>query len=49
MMGVQIASRDSQLFTEIPVTQIQILFLHLAVVYAGRADAVGVNQTEDVL
>lgn len=49
MVGAQIASADSHIFTEIPVTHIQILSLCLAAAYAARADAVGINQTEVVL
>lgn len=49
MVGVQIASTDSHIFTEISIMQIQILSLCLAAVYAARADAVGFNQTEVVL
>lgn len=49
MVGVQITSTDSYIFTEIPIMQIQILSLHLAVAYVARGNAVGINQTEIAL
>lgn len=40
---------DRHIAMEIPITQIQILSLHLVVVCAARTDAAGINQTEIVL